>query len=275
MKDVLFISTFNKVLYDATGARMVRTFLRTQKHPLYVCIEGMQSTDLPVNDKLIIQSITDDPYLHAWLDKNKDIIPVEFGGEHECTCGMRAVKLIVKKKVTTRRKHKHNCPNGSFRKRACQWFRKITTLKRAIELGYKRIILTDCDMTYKAEIPDDLLNELFENNALFYHCGIYRIKRGLGIETGLYGLNLEMGGQQILDEMFRRFEGDFRSYVRWDDAWMLTVVVDALKDIPMKDLVEGSTKRSGHVINQGPFEPYLAHHKGVHWRTLDLENMND
>lgn len=250
MDDILFVTTFNRKLYDATGRRMIKTFNGTQPYKLMIGAEGMAEDEIPACPKFIYRNIDNSELLLTWLDSNKDIIPVEYGGTYTCKC---------------RGKHGGRCANNMMRRRTSHWFRKIVVLEEALKLAATKVVFTDCDTVYAKEIPVDVLNGLFDDVAVFYHYGSYRKRAGHGIETGIFGLNLECGGLDVFNEIVRQYKnGEFRKYHRWDDAWMMTEVVGQMNRLSFRDVVEGCEKHNTHVVPFGPFGKYIKHKKGVH-----------
>lgn len=186
-------------------------------------------------------------FLHNWLNKNKDIIPVEYGG------------LANPKLFTGNRQH-------GFRRRASQWFRKIATLYEATRLDSESdiIIFVDSDITFKKKITKKVLLDAFNGTSMFYHLGSLRSEMDRGMESGFIGFK-GFEGRLFLDRVFDMYEtGKFRDYIRWDDSYIFKKVLD-LYPIPSRDLLEGvPIDPLVHPMEHGMFKPYFYHDKGSH-----------
>lgn len=239
---ILYVTTFNNHLYNATGRNMLHTFVEHYAQgDLLICHEGVE--DIPKYSRFIRYDLNDDDYLQTWLQENKDIIPKRLGGEHDGN-------------------YQHK-----FHERTSEWFRKIAALHHAVSLsGYDKIVFLDCDVVIKQHISEEFMNSVFDGASMFYHYGPTRHRGGSGFETGIMGFDLRKQGGVILQHVFDKYaDKSYRGYMRWDDAWMMTVAVAENPDVQARDLVERVTP-TGHVVEAGILAPYLTHNKGVHWK---------
>jgi hypothetical protein len=238
---VLYVTSFNKFLYEATGKNLLESFV-LHKTDGNLLIAHEDELDIPKHKKFIFHDLDEDSYLQDWLEKNKNIIPSELGGTHEGGFD-----------------HKYH-------KRTSQWFRKIAALRHAINLGYEKIVFLDCDVIFLQHLPKEKINEVFDNHSVFYHLGPYRKSKRTGIESGIIGFDMTKDGKKILKRVFEKYEdGSFKDYLRWDDAWMFTAVVEESPDVKTKDIVSEKNADS-HVVKDGELSLYLKHFKGIHWR---------
>lgn len=238
---ILYVTSFNKFLYEATGKNLLESFAHN-KIDGDLLIAHEDELDIPKYKKFIFHNLDNDDYLQDWLEENKDIIPVELGGTHEGEFD-----------------HK-------FHKRTSQWFRKIAALHHAVSLGYEKIIFLDCDVVFLQQLTKEKVEEIFDNHSAFYHYGPHRTRNGTGIESGIIGFDMKKRGGDLLDKVFEKYENkSFRNYMRWDDAWMFTAVVEENYNIKTKDIVSYNSKE-GHVVKDGELSEYLIHLKGIHWR---------
>ena len=223
---------------------MVESFvLREVQGDLLITYEGDISP--PNNKKFIKHNLETNTFLSDWLEENRDIIPIEYGGD------------------ATPEENK-----TLWNRRASLWFRKIIALREALKFkdDYKAIVFCDCDCEFLNKIPASLILESFKGNDFFYHKG-----RRPAIESGFMGFNLEKNGEQFINLIFECFSSkDFRKYDRWDDGYVITQVLKESKDISGRDVVRlpkeswQSRHIRSHVVPFGPFADYLRHDKGVH-----------
>ena len=56
--------------------------------------------------------------------------------------------------------------------------------------------------------------------------------------------------------------GDFRQYPRWDDSYILRMVIERSGDLKCRDLVWNIVGHTNRVIELGPFRGLIYHDKG-------------
>ena len=251
---ILYVTSFNKKLYEATGKDMLESFV-------YVKTEGEilvtyeDDITIPKHRKFIPYNLETDDFLNNWLEENKDVIPKSIGGNFEGSM-------------------------SKYNARASKWFRKIAALNKALEYKdrYEAIVFVDSDTTFKNKITEEYVLSVFDDSAMFYHLGQYRKHIDAGIESGFIGFHMKNGGDKFLRRTIEKFQDkSYREYTRWDDGYVFKKVVEETKDLLLKDVVVlpdeelnhelgFGTRGSGHVIPKGPFADYLQHRKGVHWQ---------
>jgi len=265
MRDVLFVTSFNKRLYDATGRNLLKSFTKTgTEGSLLVTYEELTANDMPNNkvarfNNIIYHDLANDDFLNVWLKENRDIIPTSLGGAH-----------------TGAFKHK-------FHKRTSQWFRKIAALHAAVQYknDYRFVIFVDSDSLFKQKVMRSFVKQQFAGASMIHHYGNYRRFHphgdgvdGIGIESGLIGFDLHKGGDLFLEEVFKQYTSkSFRAHIRWDDAWMFTICVRKNKNpkVKCRDLIDSESFKTTHVVAVGPFKDYIVHNKGVHWKKHGVE----
>eukprot|EP00232_Nephroselmis_pyriformis_P023247 CAMPEP_0182857432 /NCGR_PEP_ID=MMETSP0034_2-20130328/3046_1 /TAXON_ID=156128 /ORGANISM="Nephroselmis pyriformis, Strain CCMP717" /LENGTH=266 /DNA_ID=CAMNT_0024988671 /DNA_START=766 /DNA_END=1563 /DNA_ORIENTATION=- len=244
---VLYVTTFNRRLYEATGINLLNSFHNHQPDgDLLVAYEDDLPSIIVNTSNILFFNLDSDTYLQSWLTSNKDIIPVEIGGTHQ-----GKFKNI-------------------FHSRTSKWFRKIAALHYASSLAYDIIVFLDSDVIFKKHVSHSLISDTFNGTSIFYHFGPFRKLDGVGAETGIIGFELSKKGKLFLNKIFEKYDdGSFKQYKRWDDAWMVTVVLEENPDIEARDLVvrksRGSRKMKRHVVHDGALASYFDHYKGVHW----------
>ena len=244
---ILYVTSFNKHLYDATGKNLLKTFIKYDiKDKLLITYED--DFKMLENDSFIYYDFKKDAYLQNWLRDNADIIPKEWGGTHKGEF-----------------KHK-------FHKRTSQWFRKIAALHHAVTINNAdKIIFLDSDVVFKCELPIARIEKVFAGHSVFYHYGEHRKRKGTGVESGIIGFDMAKKGGKFLNKVFDKYnDKSYRNYLRWDDAWMFTVTAQENSDIKVKDIVLKA--RDGHVVKDGELAKYLDHHKGIHWRKFGVSH---
>lgn len=258
---ILFITSFNYDLYQATGRKMVETFFKHNPNSiLIVCYEGFDYTVEHTNyPNLIKYNLDDSQFLQNWLQDNLDVIPERFGGK------------VPDKKLDV------------WNFRASKWFRKIASFEVAFRLygqEYESLMWIDCDSSILKPFPPDMIKRIYlDGNTedkdmvdLFYHFGDERRKLNTGFESGVIGFR-QGNGYAILNKVFECYTTKaYRKIPRWDDGFVFRVIIEALEKrnlIKTVDLIDekhilypGGKKRDA--INKGIFADYIKHKKGVH-----------
>jgi hypothetical protein len=272
MNKTLYVTSFNKKLFDATGKAMIQSFLSSKiEGDLLVTHEDDIAKEIPKADTISLLKLEDYEFLNHWLRENKDIIPTEYGGEME-GCGCKDIppnKHYYKD-------HIKRCPNLGFNRRASLWFRKIAAMHKALSVskdkGYERIVFIDSDVVFKKTITDEFLDKIFKSAGFFFHLGIHRKRIGTGIESGFIGFSKNNQGFDFLQIVINSFiTGDYRKYDRWDDGYVFRKIWEEHPEIPSKDVVgPHQLKPFSHVVRYGMFAPYLEHDKGSHTRRYKI-----
>ena len=249
---ILYVTTFNNKLYNATGRDMIESFVKykTEGDLLIAHEDGLDAV-IPHHRKFIFHDLEQDNFLSSWLKENEDIIPVELGGKFE---GVYEEKT-------------------KFNQRASQWFRKIVALNAAMDnkSDYEAIVFLDSDTVVNKHLPGSKIEEIFSGHSMFYHLGPHRKKSGTGIESGIIGFNLKEEGVLLLSIVINKFRsGEFRKYLRWDDGYVFRMVVEEYTNIATRDIVD---VQENNVVEHGPFAEYLVHKKGIHWKRHGLPSM--
>ena len=82
MNKTLYVTSFNKKLFDVTGKDMVNSFLSTgMQGDLLVTYEDDIAEQIPKADNITLLKLESYEFLNNWLENNKDIIPVEYGAK--------------------------------------------------------------------------------------------------------------------------------------------------------------------------------------------------
>jgi len=268
-RSILYVTTFNRKLWDASGRAMVQSFFDTNTWgDLMIGWEGDRSLYDEVSELINLMQVkytqrtTQETFLvnvgasqllKEWTETNKDIIPPEYGGE--CTTWGNECK----EKWGT-----------NFNRQAARWFRKFVVLDSAREhIEYNMIVFVDCDTIFVKELPDDLIEDALEDMDMFYHCGDNRRRRDTGMESGFMGWKRDdlTLTYHVLDAAIDMYmDGSYRDLKRWDDSYVLRHLCETGL-YRTRDVVKPHIEQAGaHVIIHGPFAPYVQHDKGKHQR---------
>ena len=242
MPRLLYVTSFNKELYQATGKDMLHSFLDTETEgDMLITHEDGVDKEIEQHQKFLFHNLDTDPFLQGWLKENADIIPVYLGG---------AFSGEFKNK---------------FHRRASQWFRKIAALNHAVTLDYDQIVFVDSDTIFKQKITSDFIDQIFNNKTIFYHFGPARKAMDTGWESGIIGFNMDKGGRDYLHLVFHTFKHKrFMKYLRWDDGYIFRKIAEEHPEIETVDVVIKST--GTHVVCDGYLKDHISHAKGVHWK---------
>jgi len=270
--EVLYVTSFDRDMYAATGVHLLDSFVSSgTQGTLLCCSEGGLANQLSSPDRAIVSyDLDSSEFLRTWLEANRDIIPIELGGQAQpCTCpGQRDPWGI----------HVERCPYHWFNKNASRWFRKVVSLEHAMRCRTAdALIWIDCDCRFKKGVASEFWADLFGDAVVLYHKGPARSV----VESGVLAIRLDELGRQFLDcvlDMYR--SGSFRNEVRWDDGYIVGQVILRNPGVPSKDLASRGSSfdpvappreyKFGFVLPDSPIGEYIDHFKGVHGAVLRL-----
>lgn len=256
---LLFVTSFTGPMFQATGARLVRSFLRTgTEGTLLACTEKMPDKRALRDQRLLTFALDESATLAAWEAANRKIIPTEFGGTAgPCGCeGGRNYFGI----------HRPRCHNAWFNRNAARWFRKVVALEYAMGLGYDPVVWVDSDCVFKAGVSTAHVRHWFQGRTIFY----LKSPERRVIESGLLGVRNSPDGRQFVSETLARYSsGKFRRNARWDDAYQFQLAMRRLPAVTSVDMATGATgpRPYGHVLPHSPAGRFLFHQKGIHGRS--------
>jgi GT2 family glycosyltransferase len=258
VQPVRFITSFNDVLYEASGKRCVETFRHwNNAYELWVYIEGEDKVVLHEMEVSLGQAGTtvvrldDLPLLGEFRELAREVIPIELGGD-------APPEMFPGEGPQT--------GDVWFRKHMIRWFRKIVALDHASDGYAGNLFWIDCDCFSKAPLPRQVIRRAFAGS------GVVHMKAGRDhSETGLVGYDLSVPGvTELIEGMKAHYlSGSFASYDRWDDCLALDLQL-ARTDAPSSRDVAQAVGKGAHVLPSTPFAPYLEHEKGLHSRGLGL-----
>jgi hypothetical protein len=252
--NILYVTSFAKDMYKSSGKALINSFIHTKQYgDLLVCYENFNFKD-DSSKHIYGFDISKYNYLLKWLENNKDIIPKYLGGT-------ATQKLMPKAFTPANRK-------------ASRWFRKIASLYYALNVfvqdKYDIIVWIDSDCYFKQQLPFEIYSKAFQNNAgVFYHLGLKRNIDDKGVESGFIGFYKKNNGFNFLQQLFDTYNTEFRKYNRWDDGYIIKMVINNninLQNIKVNDLIfqESNSKYERNVLKLGIFGNYIHHNKGIH-----------
>ena len=263
---VVYVTSFSPDLYVASGKNLVESFMTVHRaafpgDELLICHEGKIA--LPRDDGLMFADLDTDEYLQDWLTANADIIPDYLGGNaEECRCKGREKRHAT---------HTHGCHWAWMNRNASRWFRKVASLRSAVDVGFRcnYLVWLDSDTIFTAPLPESYLREQLTRAAMFYFRG-----HRPAVESGILGLCPANGADTLIDELCVRYESAFRFDERWDDGYQIAKLVEETK-IPTVDLVHPTKYASGkrktnNVIPTTDIVKYVSHFKGLHGTKLGI-----
>ena len=253
---VLYITTFNKKLYDMSGKNFIDTFLQYIKNgTLLICYEEFEFYH--ESDRIISYNIENDKYMNDWITKNKIRIPKMYGGEADEDAP------FFGKTLETQYWANH---------RASRFFRKIVALHYGLlhyADKYDYIFVVDSDCIFKSNVTSNLINDLFKDNvAMTFFWGKHRRKINRGPETGFTGYSKKNNGFVFANVICDCYQNqDFLRFQYWDDGYVIGQLINENdSNFKFNDLAKHSNRRTTRVmeIENQPLFNIIHHFKNKH-----------
>ena len=242
-RKLLFVTSFNKDIYDCTGNNLILSFINNCKDEnieLLICYENFDFTSS--NNNIICENVMSN-FLKKILSDNKDVIPKCYGGIAENT--------IFKNR---------------FNFQASRWFRKLAALEIAHNKygnNYEYIIWIDSDCLFINNFNYDCFINPLKDNIIGYFYGPKRLQRNHGIETGL--VLFHKSAYNILNLWYSLLNNkQFTKITRWDDGFLFKYLLydsDIEKD-KFLDFAENYFQLNP--MEYGPYVNLVKHMKGIH-----------
>ena len=205
-KKILFVTSFNKKIYNFTGKNLVKSFINFSNDTNINLLVTYEDFNFNFNHTNIIVKNVMSSFLKKILIDNKDVIPMCYGGE--------ATQYNNPSLYNTKEKYNFQ---------ASRWFRKLAALEiayREFRKEYEYIIWIDSDCLFLDYFDYNTLILPLNNKILGYYYGPRRLQRNHGIETGLVFINKL--AYNILYDWFSLLKDKlFRKIKRWDDGYLL------------------------------------------------------
>lgn len=239
---------------------------------MLVCTEKMKQDEFlkkgAKEGKLLLHNLDADPKLSSWLEENRATIPKHLGGDGGgCVCpgGPHDVHYT---------KHKMPCIGHWFCRNASRWYRKITSLERALEIVRENpetspadwiIVWVDSDCRFRKQVKSSTVEGWLLQTAFFYH----KSRRAV-METGVVGYHLGRGGLDLIDKIVHLYRSkEYLDLARWDDCFVTQRALALLPKVRRVDLASRVGAYSA-VIPYSPVGKYIEHLKGRHGRGLNI-----
>lgn len=279
---VIWLTTCNRRLWEASGERLIRSFLQHQSsqadQQLWLLYEVDDADDLPssLRDcssspviRLVIIDYRQYPGLVAYLLQHySQAVPVEFGGQG---------------------RFYYTTPQGYFRYHAVRFLKKVDALSFAFSellncaaedgestrIPFASLLWLDCDCFFEKTLPSSELDEaLFGENDL-----VFLKSRRAACESGFLGWRYRperkspdgrpvlCSALSIVQDFF--VSGEFLHYPRWDDGYIWACLLPRFRE--KAGLVYGDIaydEKGGHVFPYSRLAGYIAHDKGRHGRAF-------
>ncbi len=255
---VLWVTTFSADLWERSASKLLESFQATRTPGTLVAYHEGMGASPPGGANVIPESLDGHPYLTAFREKHKAVIPRALGGtlkSPECKCPGGPLKVHDKR-------HHLPCPGFWFCKNAFRWLRKPLAAKLACDAygdDHDILMWVDADARFLQTVPPEQVAMWFKNR---YGCVFLKNKR-TAIETGVFGYHMRLGGRKIAAAVLDRYtSGRFLKDARWDDCVQMERGIKAAK-VPARDLATG-VGPNNTVIQFSPMGPYLGHEKGSH-----------
>ena len=226
MKNKIFVTTFNKKLFDEYAHKLLETYVSTnQKIPLYVFVEDNIEQYPKVDNVTFINLFEQEPELKKFIERHKN------------------------KKVE------------SFFKDAVRFSYKVFTQNAARKYGDK-IFFIDADCVFNKPIPIDWFDEFLPDDTFvsFYD------RPQQYTETGFLAFNEnKLISKAFFNHYTNLYKEDkIFDLENWTDCHTFDETRRYFKeDIHYKQLSKGDG-RNGHIMARDKFlNPYIDHRKGL------------
>lgn len=261
---MLWVTTFNKELFDASGKRLLESHINFKcEGDWYIGLENVFSDKLPEPINLQgrgINLICSD-YLSRWLDRNLDISPPK-----PCHC----------RDPWARKESDHikNCPHTWFNRNTYKWMRKIATLyhahEYAVRKGYRYINWIDSDCEFIFRTFFGTIHAIYGTDGydMLYLKGSDRKVMEAGFVS--YDISSPATNTFLLGLFNFYMSGEFRSLARWDDSYIIQKLIEKDDCLKAKDIATTISDKWSGVFQNSEIGNYIKHNKGRHGRKLGI-----
>ena len=270
---MIFITTFNKDIYDICGRNLIQSFIDTENnidHKLAIFFEDKDN---------------ESGYLPTWLS--------EWNG----TAGLKFVNLLLDPSielVDNNLSSKISFTDEYSSPRSVKWFRPVSAIKQASQLTDEAFCSIDSDCLFTYKVKEYFFDEMKKYNVSFLGRENFKIMRHGGYdqqgnyihtntvpatkkdthtETGFILFNLKMEGtQKFIDNNFEYWtKGRILDLEFKTDCHTFDAVRKEMPELKYNNLCEpmGDISPIGsRVIEDSVLGSFLIHHKGTIGPTL-------
>jgi hypothetical protein len=238
---MIIFTTFNKKIYEFSGRDLISSIKEKMPKTKIVAYKEFNE-DIGVKSVDISKIKT----LNKVIRENLDIIHESFGGKSQ--------------------------DNDFWNKRWPGWLRKVVMAHHAVcTKNYNdMLVFVDSDIRFEKQIKENELRDLMQGAAI----GILQGNRE-AIESGIIAVDATKPEAKDFYQQFMDcfLSGQFRSYKRWDDGYVMTKIKEknlkTIHDFAQNKKAQKFTNSNGYTTNQQilPFSElaiYVEHDKGLH-----------
>jgi len=236
----LYVTSFNQRLLNATGHKLLESFLDHQRRDKLLCchdpdVQMPKFYDGAHADRIPTYNLGKCKILRDWREQFDGVVA-------------RATSY--------------------WNRNAARWFRKVVSINHAAQTTKAhRLVWLDCDCIVKRAIPEGFWRQLFGHShgkySVFYLKGPTRTVE----ECGFTAYDLRRDGRTFIEHYLARYtSGEFLSDERWDDCFQFQRTRETHPEILCRDFAGETTGPYGPVFENSPLAEYLDHPKGSHNR---------
>jgi len=265
---MIFITTFNKNIYDICGQNLIQSFIDTENN---------------IDHKLVIFFEDDNTaigYLPEWLNKWAEEDNIIF-------INVMVDPIVTEVDNNLSSKIVHTDEYSS--PRSVKWFRPVVAIKQTGELTNNSFCSIDADCLFISKVEESFFNEMKKYNISFLGRENFKImrhgaynsqgeyiqtntvpatKKDTHTETGFILFNMEIEGtKKFIDRNFEYWtKGDILYLEYKTDCHTFDATRKELPDLKYNNLCNlmGDTSPVGsRVIEESVLGSFLIHHKGT------------
>jgi len=276
---MIFITTFNKDIYEICGRNLLESFVKTENN---------------LNHKLaVFFEDNDDPYtafLPDWLTEWNGYVNIKF-----INIMQYGDIDLVDKELSSKISHTDEYSSP----RSVKWFRPVSAIKQASELTDEAFCSIDSDCLFTSKVEESFFDEMKKYNVSFLGRENFKVmrhgaytpageyvhtitvpatKKDTHTETGFILFNLEKKGtQEFIDKNFEYWtKGRILDLEFKTDCHTFDAVRKEMPELKYNNLCDpmGDTSPIGsRVIEDSVVGSFLIHHKGTIGPILYQKNL--
>ena len=211
--NVLFVTSFNKELYEASGKNLIKSYKKTNQIQYSSLICGIDyDVGYQTEESIIWWPLRHNSILTNFLNTYKDKIPEYLGGTAKpCNCKEPWAK--------NEKHHIKGCHFTWWNRNCFRWLNKLALIDDVVTYyDSKYIIWIDSDCIFKKQMSEHFLDHIFKGSDLVYFKGPARLVD----ETGVFGIRLNERGRSFIMKLKQLYmSGYIFKLKRWDDSYAI------------------------------------------------------